>query len=124
MSRVIPNTSLKINRRYFCRTIENLISSNINEGTRVVFFFYTKRFHTHKSTKSTISIKSTKSAKRKQATFTQMFFTCIKSIKSTKSTKRQSSDFLPLRCFYAHKSHKNAKKRKVTIYPLDVFKGI
>ena len=28
----------------------------------------------------------------------------IKSIKSTKSTKRQTSDFLPLRCFYAHKN--------------------
>ena len=28
----------------------------------------------------------------------------IKSIKSTKSTKRQTSDFLLLRCFYAHKN--------------------
>ena len=53
MSRVIPNTSLKINRRYFCRTIENLISSNINEGTRVVFFFflYEKISHAQKHKK-------------------------------------------------------------------------
>ena len=47
-----------------------------------------------------------------------------KSTKSIKSTKRQASDFLPLRCFYAHKNtvsfvlhtkkhekHKNAYRR-------------
>ena len=36
-----------------------------------------------------------------------MFFIRIKSKKSTKSikgTKRQTSDFLPVRCFYAHKN--------------------
>ena len=48
----------------------------------------------------------------------------IKSIKSTKSTKRQTSDFLPLRCFYAHKNavffvshtkkHKKHKNHKDT----------
>ena len=32
--------------------------------------------------------------KPKQATFTQTFFTRVKSIKSTKSTKLQTSDFL------------------------------
>ena len=79
-------------------------SSNINDGTTVVLFFKRNDFTCTKSTKS---IKSTKSTKRKQTTFTQTFFMRIKnikSIKSTKSTKCQTSDFLPLRCFYAHKN--------------------
>ena len=73
-------------------------SSNINEGIKAVLFFKRKDFTRKKSTKST---------KRKQATFTHTFFTRIKrikSIKSTKSSKRQTSDFLFLRCFYAHKN--------------------
>ena len=56
------------------------------------FYFLNKDFTRTKSTKST---------KRKQATFTQMFFMHIRSIKST---KRQTNDFLLLRCFYAHKN--------------------
>ena len=42
--------------------------------------------------------------------FLQEDFTCknstksIKILKSTKSTKRQTSDFLPLGCFYVHKN--------------------
>ena len=72
--------------------LTNKKSSNINEGIKAVLFFKRKDFTRTKSTKST---------KRKQATFTQMFFMRIKSIKST---KRQTSDFLPLRCFYAHKN--------------------
>ena len=74
-------------------------SSNINEGIRAVLFFKRKDFARTKSAKST---------KRKQATFTQMFFMrtknakstkSTKSIKRTKSTKRQTSNLLPLRCF-------------------------
>ena len=84
---------------------------------------------------------STKSTKRKQATFTQTFYTRIKSIKSTKSiknTERQTSDFLPLRSFYAHKNavffcfthkkaqkahkkHKNANKRISDYFPFRCF---
>ena len=71
------------------------ISSNINEGIKAVLFFKRKDFTRTKSTKST---------KSKQATVTQAFFTCIKTIKSTKITKRQTSDFLFLRCFNAHKN--------------------
>ena len=46
-------------------------------------------------------------------------FTRTKSIKSTKSTKRQTSEFLPLRCFYAHKNavffvlHKKKHKKRI-----------
>ena len=56
------------------------------------FYFLNKDFTRTKSTKST---------KRKQATFTQMFFMHIRSIKST---KRQTNDFLLLRCFYTYKN--------------------
>ena len=72
------------------KDIQEEESSNINEGIKAVLFFNRKDFTRTKSTKST---------KRKQATFTQTFFTRIKSIKSTKSTKRQTSNFLLLRCF-------------------------
>ena len=54
MCRVMPNASLNINRRYFCRTTENLISSIITEDTRVVFFFfYEKILHAQKAQKRT-----------------------------------------------------------------------
>ena len=90
-------------KKWLCEIHQSFFveSSNINEGIRVVLFFLQKDL-TH--------TKSTKSTKRKQATFTQTFFTHMKSIKSikktksTKSTKRQTSDFLFLRCFYAHKN--------------------
>ena len=55
-------------------------SSNINEVIRIIsnlfIFFDEKILHAQKSSKS---------PKTKQATFTQMFFTRIKSIKSTKA---------------------------------------
>ena len=55
-------------------------SSNINEVIRIIsnlfIFFYEKILHAQKSPKS---------PKSKQATFTQMFFTHIKSIKNTKA---------------------------------------
>ena len=72
------------------KDIQEEESSNINEGIKAVLFFNRKDFTRTKSTKST------KSTKRKQASFTQTFFTRIK---STKSTKRQTSNFLLLRCF-------------------------
>ena len=65
------------------------------------FCFLQKDFTHTKSIKSMKSIKSTKSTKSKQATFTWMFFMRLKSIKSTKC---QTSNFLPYRCFYAHKN--------------------
>ena len=111
-------------------------SSNINEGFRAVLFLR-KVFTCTKAQKH----RSTKSTKRKQATFIQTIYTRIKSIKSTKSiknTERQTSDFLPLRCFYAyknsaffcfshkkaqkvHKKHKNANKRISDYFPLRCF---
>ena len=114
------------------------IRSNINEGIKAVLIFKRKDFTRTKSTKSTKRIKS---IKRKQATFTQTFFThrkSITSIKSTKNTKCQTSHFLFLECFYAHKNavffclthkkaqkahrkHKNANKRIGDFFPLDVF---
>ena len=57
--------------------------------SRQFYFLIEKTSHAQKNTKRT---------KRKQATFTQTFFTRIK------STKRQASDFLFLRYFYAHKN--------------------
>ena len=93
---------LKLNVGDFTRQFKcgwHIINSNINEVIRAIsnlFIFLLRENFT-----------CTKSTKRKQATFTQTFFTrikSIKSIKSTKSTKRQTSDFLPLRCFYAHKN--------------------
>ena len=52
-----------------------------------------------------IRTKSTKSTKRKQATFTQTFYMCRKNMKSTKSNLH--SDL-----FYAHKKHEKHKKHK------------
>ena len=87
--------------------------------SRQFYFLNEKIPHTRK-TQSTKSTKSIKSAKYKQATFTQMFFYRHKKHKNIKSPKRQTSDFLPLRRFYAHnntvfnvlhtKKHKKHKK--------------
>ena len=77
------------------KSLQVLLSSNIIEGIKAVCLFFCTKDFTH--------TKSTKSTKRKQATFTQTFYTRIKSMKNTKSiksTKRQTSDSLPLRCFY------------------------
>ena len=69
--------------------------------SRQFYFLNEKIPHTRK-TQSTKSTKSIKSTKHNQTTFTQMFFYPHKKHKSIKSPKRQTSDFLPLRCFYAH----------------------
>ena len=126
-----------------------VISNNINEIFRIISsLFYRKTLLAQKSTKkhkkaqkstkkhkkqtsdfhSDVFIR-TKSIKSKQATFTLMFFTRIKTIKST---KLQTSKFLLLlRCFYAHKNtvlqtkkdekHKNANKRIGDFLPLRYF---
>ena len=66
-------------------------SSNVNEAIRAIlnFFIFLQEDFTH-----TKSIKS------------------IKSTKSTKKHKTQTSDFLLLDVFYAHKKHKKHKKHK------------
>ena len=79
-------------------------SSIVNEGIRAILNLFIYFFLQEDFTRT----KSTKSTKRKQATFflLDVFIRIktIKSIKTTKSTKRQTIDFLPLRCFYAHKN--------------------
>ena len=75
-------------------------SSNINEGIRAVLFFKRKDFARTKSAKST---------KRKQATFTQMFFfLCAQKMQKAQNAQkvqnaRQVTFFL-LDVFYVHKN--------------------
>ena len=61
-----------------------------------LFFFYEEILHAQKS------IKSIKSRNANKPTFTQIFFTRIKTIKSTKSDFHSD-------VFYAHKKHKKHK---------------
>ena len=70
---------------------EDLKSSIVNKVIRIIlnlFVFFTRKFYTHIHT-----------------------HTHTQSIKSIKSTKRQTSDSLPLRCFYDHKKHKTSNER-------------
>ena len=73
--------------------------------------------------------KSTKSTKRKQAAFAQMFFIRTEGAKSIKSTKRKQVTFFFLEVFIAHKNivfytQKSAKThigKQATFFLLDVF---
>ena len=92
-------------------------------------FFYKKISHAQKAQKAQnvnkkLSLRCFLYAQKvqnvKQATFTQTFYTHTKSIKSIKSTKCQTSNFLPFRCFYAHKNvvffvlHTKKDKKHIT----------
>ena len=85
-------------------------SSNINESIKAVFFFFTERFQTpkkHKTDKKYKKHKKHKKRKMQIRDFHSEVFICKKSAKSTKitkDTKHQRSDFLLLRCFYAHEN--------------------
>ena len=83
-----------------------IFSSNINEGIKAVLFFKQKDFT------------RTKSPKRKQATFTQIFFTLIKSIKSIKSAKKYKK---AQKSTKAQKAQKAQNAKQATFFLLDVF---